>query len=271
MEKFLAFGVTGLATGAIYAIAASGLVLTYTTSGIFNFAHGAIGMVSAFLYWQLRFDWQWPTWLSILLVLFVFAPLFGASIERFILRGLQGSSEVTKVIVTVGLMVGLIGLVGWIWPSESRAEYRPFFDGEQISLGGNNITYHTIITVAVRDRRGDRPAVAALQHACGCGDAGGGRQPRPRRAQRGPAEPDQHAGVVGEHDARRPRRHPARRHPSAQRDPAHIARRQRLLGGDLRPAAQPHGDVRRRCRSSAWPTRTSSATAPSLNLDGTIG
>jgi branched-chain amino acid transport system permease protein len=147
MEKILAFGVIGLATGAIYAIAASGLVLTYTTSGIFNIAHGAIGMVSAFLYWQLRFDWQWPTWLSILLVLFVFAPLFGASIERFILRGLQGSSEVTKVIVTVGLMVGLIGLVGWIWPSESRAEYRPFFDGDQISLGGNNITYHTIITV----------------------------------------------------------------------------------------------------------------------------
>ena len=39
---------------------ASGLVLTYTTTGIFNFAHGAAGMLAAFLYWQLRFDWGWP-------------------------------------------------------------------------------------------------------------------------------------------------------------------------------------------------------------------
>ena len=38
--------------GALYAVAASGLVLTYTTSGIFNFAHGAFGMFAAFLYWQ---------------------------------------------------------------------------------------------------------------------------------------------------------------------------------------------------------------------------
>ena len=146
MDKFLAFGVLGLATGAIYAIAASGLVLTYTTSGIFNFAHGALGMVAAFVYWQMRFDWQWPAWISLILVLFVFAPLFGAFIDRVIFRGLQGSSEVTKIIVSVGLLVGLIGAVDWIWPPEDRVGFRAFFDGERISLGGNNITYHSIIT-----------------------------------------------------------------------------------------------------------------------------
>ncbi|MFM7057345.1 MAG: hypothetical protein ACKO2P_10530, partial [Planctomycetota bacterium] len=43
--KFLTFTIVGLSTGAIYAIIASGLVLTYTTTGIFNFAQGAIGMV----------------------------------------------------------------------------------------------------------------------------------------------------------------------------------------------------------------------------------
>ncbi len=32
----------------------SGLVVTYTTSGIFNFAHGAFGMMAAFLYWQMQ-------------------------------------------------------------------------------------------------------------------------------------------------------------------------------------------------------------------------
>ena len=52
MDKFLALTFAGLCTAGIYAIAASGLVLTYTTTGVFNFAHGAIGMLGAFVYWQ---------------------------------------------------------------------------------------------------------------------------------------------------------------------------------------------------------------------------
>ena len=47
MEQFLTFGVVGLSTAAIYAIIGSGLVLTYTTTGVFNFAHGAAGMLAA--------------------------------------------------------------------------------------------------------------------------------------------------------------------------------------------------------------------------------
>ena len=56
MEEFLTATIIGLATAGIFAIAASGLVLTYTTTGIFNFAHGAIGMLAAFSFWQLR-EW----------------------------------------------------------------------------------------------------------------------------------------------------------------------------------------------------------------------
>ncbi|MCB0972434.1 MAG: hypothetical protein KDA97_13090, partial [Acidimicrobiales bacterium] len=51
--------VLGLVSAAIYAVAASGLVVTYTTSGIFNFAHGAVAMVCAFVYWQLSSPDAW--------------------------------------------------------------------------------------------------------------------------------------------------------------------------------------------------------------------
>ena len=54
MRDLVTFTILGIITGAIYAVAASGLVVTYTTSGIFNFAHGAIGMMAAFIYWELR-------------------------------------------------------------------------------------------------------------------------------------------------------------------------------------------------------------------------
>ena len=53
MRDFLSFTIFGLTLSAVYAVAASGLVVTYTTTGIFNFAHGAIGMIGAYAYWQL--------------------------------------------------------------------------------------------------------------------------------------------------------------------------------------------------------------------------
>ncbi|MET0883686.1 MAG: ABC transporter permease, partial [Acidimicrobiales bacterium] len=94
MDQFLTFTVFGLVTAAIYAVAASGLVVTYTTSGIFNFAHGAFGMLAAFMYWRLRVEWGWPAPISLLIMLCLVAPLFGATIERVIFRGLQDVSEV---------------------------------------------------------------------------------------------------------------------------------------------------------------------------------
>ena len=53
MNEFVSFVVAGLVTGSIYAVTASGLVVTYKSTGVFNFAHGAVGMVMAYLYWQL--------------------------------------------------------------------------------------------------------------------------------------------------------------------------------------------------------------------------
>src|SRR5262245_66400873 len=109
MDKFLALTFAGLCTAGIFAIAASGLVLTYTTTGVFNFAHGAIGMLGAFAYWQLHFDWGWPTLVSILVVLLVLGPLFGALLEFGIFRGLQGTTDTIKLVVTVSLLCAMIG------------------------------------------------------------------------------------------------------------------------------------------------------------------
>ena len=75
MEEFLSITVLGLSTAAIFALAASGLVLTYTTTGIFNFAHGAIGDARArSRYWQLHVDWGWPIPLALATVVLVLAP-----------------------------------------------------------------------------------------------------------------------------------------------------------------------------------------------------
>jgi branched-chain amino acid transport system permease protein len=92
-----------------------GLVVTYTTSGVFNFAHGAFGMMAAFTYWQFTEAWGLPTWLALLLVVGVVAPIFGSIVERGLMRGLEGTSELIKMVVTVSLLLALIGLAPVIW------------------------------------------------------------------------------------------------------------------------------------------------------------
>ena len=54
MRELINLSLSGLVTGAIYSIMASGLILTYSTSGIFNFAHGAIAFTIAYIYYQLH-------------------------------------------------------------------------------------------------------------------------------------------------------------------------------------------------------------------------
>ena len=58
-SDLLPFVVTGVVTGALYGLAATGLVLTYKTSGIFNFAHGAVAAGAAYLFYDLRVDQGW--------------------------------------------------------------------------------------------------------------------------------------------------------------------------------------------------------------------
>lgn len=133
MADFLSFTVIGVAVGAIYAIAASGLVVTYATSGIFNFAHGAVGMFSAFLYWQFRWDWNFPAPLAIFLVIFVFCPIFGALLERFVMRGLQNTMEITKLVVPIALLLLLTGSASWIWGDPIPETLRRFFGPDKKS------------------------------------------------------------------------------------------------------------------------------------------
>ncbi|MFM7870544.1 MAG: branched-chain amino acid ABC transporter permease, partial [Actinomycetota bacterium] len=147
MQELLTFTIIGLSTGAIYAVVASGLVVTYTTSGIFNLAHGATGMLAAFTYWQLRFDWGVPAPLALIITLFVLCPLFGMLTERLVMRGLQGTTEVVRLSVTVALFAFMVGLANWIWPSDaSRTAFLKFFDGNIVSLGGVNVSWHKLIT-----------------------------------------------------------------------------------------------------------------------------
>ena len=65
LNKIISFIVVGVTLGSIYGVAASGLVVTYTTSGIFNFAQGAMGMFLTYVYWELKVNAGMQTALAV--------------------------------------------------------------------------------------------------------------------------------------------------------------------------------------------------------------
>ena len=100
MTAFLDYLIAGIVVGSIYAVSASGLVVTYNTTGIFNFAHGAMGMVLAYLFWQLWQSWGLPELVALLITLLVGAPLLGIVVERAIMRPLYGATTSIRLAVT---------------------------------------------------------------------------------------------------------------------------------------------------------------------------
>jgi branched-chain amino acid transport system permease protein len=148
VDSVLSTLIVGVSVGSIYAIAASGIVVTYTTSGIFNFAQGAIGMFMAFVYWQLRVDWGVPAPVALILAILVIAPLIGAGIERLLMRRLTGASLVVQLVVTVGLMFALMGLAVTIWDPTSESRSIDFFFGsEGFEIGSTFVLWHRFITI----------------------------------------------------------------------------------------------------------------------------
>src|SRR5688500_17177377 len=97
----------GMPAGAVYALVALGFVLTYKTSGVFNLAFGAQAYVSAAMYFKARVVWEWGIVPSVILSVFVLAPLIGLLLERLIFRPLRNVSAVPKLVVGIGLAVAI--------------------------------------------------------------------------------------------------------------------------------------------------------------------
>jgi branched-chain amino acid transport system permease protein len=148
VSNFLQYTVFGVMLGAGYAIAATGLVVTYTTSGVFNFAQGAVGMIAAFSYWELVSAHHVPVLLALLILLVIGASVVGALVERVLMRRLHGASAERPVMVTLGLTVILTGLAAIIWNPSTQRTVSSMVSG-QFRLIGINIQYQEVLIIGV--------------------------------------------------------------------------------------------------------------------------
>lgn len=147
MRDLLPFIIVGLVSGSVYGLAGTGLVLTYKTSGIFNFAHGTIAALVAFAFYDLRQRNHLPWPLALLICLVVVAPLLGLLLER-IGRVLADAPVAMKVVATVGLVVGLQQLIA-IRYGDGTLPSKPFLPTGTFTVAGVQVGYDQTIVMAI--------------------------------------------------------------------------------------------------------------------------
>jgi ABC-type branched-subunit amino acid transport system ATPase component/branched-subunit amino acid ABC-type transport system permease component len=148
LQSYLPYIVIGLVTGAVYGLAGTGLVLTYKTSGVFNFAYGSVAALGVFVFYWLYITegLPWP-WAAAICVC-VLAPVEGIALE-FLARAIERQGTAVKVVATVGIMIAILG-VGGIWYGSSAGLTIPqFLPMSTISIGGVNVAWGQIIVFIV--------------------------------------------------------------------------------------------------------------------------
>ncbi|OCA87962.1 branched-chain amino acid ABC transporter permease [Bacillus sp. FJAT-27225] len=103
MVEFLQNVIAGLETGSLYALAALGLVLIYRTSDVINFAQGEMAMFSAFMAFTLfQETMSYP---AAFIGAILFAVVLGFLVERVFIRPAAKATLVSKMIITLGLIM----------------------------------------------------------------------------------------------------------------------------------------------------------------------
>jgi branched-chain amino acid transport system permease protein len=119
MTFFVSLLITGLMTGAIYALVALGFVLVYKATGVINFAQGEFMMFGAFIAAALLTDRGLPALLAIPMTMLIMAGL-GLVTERIVLRPMIGRPAIGMIMATVGLAFVLRGLAPMLWGGTTK-------------------------------------------------------------------------------------------------------------------------------------------------------
>jgi ABC-type branched-subunit amino acid transport system ATPase component/branched-subunit amino acid ABC-type transport system permease component len=147
LAEFLPFVVIGLSVGSVYGLAATGLVLTYKTSGIFNFAYGALASVSVFIFYELHDVQGWPWPVAGALCVFVVGPVMGYLLE-LLARQLAEADRTLQIGAMVGLIVFIVSITSILFENTSGT-FPSFLPTSTVRMLDVNVEWQQIIVFIV--------------------------------------------------------------------------------------------------------------------------
>jgi branched-chain amino acid transport system permease protein len=137
MELLIQRLIDGTSNGSLYGAVALALVLIHRSTGVVNFAQGEMAMFSTFVVWKLA-DEKMGFGLALAVAIpvgVIFAFLLGAALERTVIRPFAGGSQLTLLIVPLGIYLAINALAGYIFTTDTERLDSPFPSGE-VNLGG---------------------------------------------------------------------------------------------------------------------------------------
>ena len=134
MNALLPFVILGITAGSVYGLTGTGLVLTYKTSGIFNFAQGAVATTGAYVFYILHDELHLPAVPTALICVFVLGPLIGLGMEAMA-RRLADASATMKVVATIGLVLVVQGFFSATFGSLART-FPAWLPQHTVKIGG---------------------------------------------------------------------------------------------------------------------------------------
>lgn len=145
MPDLLPFLISGLGVGAVYALSGVGLVVLYRSSGVLNFAFGALGAVGAYVAWS-ALDHDWPLALAALAAVATSVAI-SLAYGRLIAPHLAEREPTVRSIGTLGLALVVLGFTEWFWGEQPRRLVLPT-DAGAIEFADVRLTYTRVLGLA---------------------------------------------------------------------------------------------------------------------------
>ena len=135
----------GISFGALLFILAAGLSLIFGMMDVVNLAHGAFYMLGAYVALTVvqRTGSFWPA----LIIAPVDVGLLGLLIEPLLLRRLRGR-HLDQVLLTIGLSLVIVDLIGLIWGREIRSIPLPAGLDHSVTVMGGDYPVYRLFVIA---------------------------------------------------------------------------------------------------------------------------
>jgi branched-chain amino acid transport system permease protein len=148
METIINTIVSGLISGSLYAAMALGLTIVYGVSRVFNFGHGVIAIIGAYVTW-LMLDAAGIGLVPAVLISMGFMFLFGMGMYQFAINPLlkKPNWEVSTVLFMLGAGILLENVVLQIFGP--RVKSIPLFVEGRLRLGFVKINWHDLILMGI--------------------------------------------------------------------------------------------------------------------------
>jgi len=148
VDAFSAALVSGIVLGSLYALMASGLSMIWSTLGVFNFAHGALMMVGAYVAWSVS-EGAGLGLVPGLICGVTAAALLGVLIEYLLIRPFYDRPNMLLITVMTTLAAMIILEKGALLIWGPRLKQLPRLIEGDVSILGTTISAHEMLIVVI--------------------------------------------------------------------------------------------------------------------------